>query len=62
MLFRCGVYLGCLLICWIGDLTGGGVGVLFGEAVGVVRGILDGGDLSEFLHVGWSIGSSMIKV
>ena len=46
----------------VGDLDIGGVWVLVGDVVGVFRGVFAGSDLSGFLHEGWSIRSSMVKV
>ena len=45
-----------------GDLVGGGVGVLLWEVIGVFRGVFVGFDLSGFLHEGWSMMSSMVRV
>ena len=45
-----------------GDLVGGGVGVLLGEVVDVFKGVFVGVILSGFLHEGWSMMSSMVRV
>ena len=56
MLFRLG------LSCFLGNGLLGELGDLLGEGVEVLRGVLVGVGLSEFIHDGCSIMSSRVKV